>query len=138
MLCICRGLQLINVVRGGSLIQHLEGHAVRSQEPWLPAHEVVVEAGTHLARIMGPGPRAVNSRHHQAADRVGRNLRVSARSVDDSVIEGLEATDRSFVVAVQWHPEDQVRSDGWQRKLFEEFARVLSGGATGGAPGSAR
>jgi gamma-glutamyl-gamma-aminobutyrate hydrolase PuuD len=128
VLAICRGMQLFNVVHGGSLIQHLDNaavHRVRDNDPALPVHNIVVEPGSRLAAILGEGVHPVNSRHHQAVGRVGAGLRVSARSAPDGVIEALERADRKFALAVQWHPEDQARLEPSQQKLFEAFARVL-------------
>jgi putative glutamine amidotransferase len=70
--------------------------------------------------MIGGGQHDVNSRHHQAALRVGKGLAVSALSMDD-VIEGLERPDRAFVVGVQWHPEDRIRVSEMDRKIFEAF-----------------
>ena len=128
VLAICRGLQLFNVAHGGTLIQHLQNtavHAVRGDDASLPVHSVRVEAGTRLAEILGAGEHAVNSRHHQAVARLGKDLKISAKSLPDGVIEGLERDDRRFAVAVQWHPEDQVKRDLEQRKLFTAFAQAL-------------
>ncbi len=128
VLAICRGMQLFNVAHGGTLIQHLnntEFHRVRGSDPSIPAHEIVVEPGSRLAAILGQGPHRVNSRHHQAVERLGSGLTVTARSTPDGVIEGLERTDRRFAVAVQWHPEDQAPRDAAQRKLFEAFREAL-------------
>jgi len=128
VLAICRGMQLFNVWHGGTLIQDLENsavHVVRGDDPALPAHEILVEPGTHLATILGEGAHAVNSRHHQAVERVGAGLRVTARSTPDGVIEALERSGHRFALAVQWHPEDQVRLDATQKKLFEAFAVAL-------------
>ncbi|HTT66073.1 MAG TPA: gamma-glutamyl-gamma-aminobutyrate hydrolase family protein, partial [Bryobacteraceae bacterium] len=99
VLAICRGMQLFNVAHGGTLIQHLENsavHVVRGNDPSLPAHEIVIEPGTRLAAILGEGVHAVNSRHHQAVERVGAGLRVTATCTADGVIEGLERSDRRF------------------------------------------
>ncbi|MGC9952210.1 MAG: gamma-glutamyl-gamma-aminobutyrate hydrolase family protein [Bryobacteraceae bacterium] len=129
VLAICRGLQLFNVALGGTLIQHLANsavHVVRGDDPALAAHRILVEPGTRLAAILGEGVHAVNSRHHQAAGRVGAGLRVTARSTPDGVIEALERDDRRFALAVQWHPEDQVRRYAEQRKLFEAFAAAMA------------
>ncbi len=128
VLAICRGLQLFNVAHGGTLVQHLPNvdlHAVRDGDPAQPVHDVEILPGTRLAAILGCGIHVVNSRHHQAAARRGAGLRISARSVGDGVIEGLEREDRRFAVAVQWHPEDQARQDAEQRKLFEAFGQEL-------------
>jgi len=126
VLAICRGMQLFNVVHGGTLIQHLDNCAahvvVRDNDPALPAHGIVVEPESRLAEILGEGAHMVNSRHHQAVARVGAGLRVTARSSPDGVIEALERGDRRFALAVQWHPEDQARRDAEQRKLFQAFA----------------
>jgi gamma-glutamyl-gamma-aminobutyrate hydrolase PuuD len=125
VLAICRGLQLFNIAHsGGSLVQHIDGHAVRGGDPSLPAHTVRVEPGTILEQILGPGEHPVNSRHHQAAAAVGSGLRLSAFA-PDGTIEGLERPDRRFAVAVQWHPEDQVRAFPEQLRLFQAFAAAL-------------
>jgi len=131
VLAICRGMQLFNVAHGGTLIQHLDNfaaHVVRDNDPALPAHQILVEPGTRLAAILGEGPYAVNSRHHQAVDRVGAGLRVTARSIPDGIVEALERGDRLFALAVQWHPEDQARRDSTQSKLFEAFAEACGAG----------
>ena len=128
VLAICRGMQLFNVAHGGTLPQHLENsaaHVVRGDDPALPAHQILVEPETRLAAILGAGAQAVNSRHHQAVERVGAGLRVTARSTPDGVIEALERNDRRFALGVQWHPEDQARRDATQMKLFEAFAAAL-------------
>ena len=130
VLAICRGLQLFNVYHGGTLIQHLPGDPHRTKErpadPSEPLHEISVAPDTRLAGILGAGQHAVNSRHHQAVDRLGSYIQVSAKSVKDGIIEGLERPDKAFAVAVQWHPEDQVRSDETQLKLFRAFAGAVN------------
>jgi putative glutamine amidotransferase len=128
VLAICRGLQLFNVAHGGTLIQHLDNsavHVVRGNDPAAPAHEITVAADSRLASILGGGVHAVNSRHHQAVDRVGAGLTVAARSTPDGVIEALERADLPFAVAVQWHPEDQAPRDPSQQKLFAAFGAAL-------------
>lgn len=131
VLGICRGLQLFNVCHGGTLTQHLPGDPHRSlpqpKDPSKPVHDIQVAPDTKLAAILGQGQHAVNSRHHQAVDRAGKDLRISARSTD-GVVEGLERPDKKFAVAVQWHPEDQVRTDETQLKLFKAFAKAVNGG----------
>lgn len=128
ILAICRGLQILNVYHGGTLIQHLtptERHDVETEDKGVHAHEVAIEAGTHLARIAETDRLRVNSRHHQAVEKIGKGLLVSARAADDGTIEALERADRRFVIAVQWHPEDQVARDAEQLKLFRAFAEAL-------------
>jgi putative glutamine amidotransferase len=132
VLGICRGLQLLNVALDGSLIQHLPTTPVHQVRPkgaesgWHPAaHQIRVEPNTRLAEIIGAGEHEVNSRHHQAVDRLGRGLIVSARS-EDGVVEGIEKAGAAFAVAVQWHPEDRVYVSEADRKLFEAFAAALA------------
>jgi putative glutamine amidotransferase len=141
VLAICRGMQLFNVVHGGTLIQHLDNsarHRVRGGDPALPVHDIRIAPGSLLAAILGEGVHAVNSRHHQAVDRVGAGLAVTARSTPDGVIEALERPGKRFALAVQWHPEDQARRDPEQKKLFAAFAEALAGSAIAPAGGSAR
>ncbi len=126
VLAICRGLQLLNVFHGGSLVQDL-GTSAMHQQRCPVAHSVNVVAGTKLSGIIGAGKYDVNSRHHQAAGRVGAELIVSARSIEDEVIEGLERPDRTFVVGVQWHPEDRVLVSAADRRIFEAFRRAIWG-----------
>lgn len=127
VLAICRGLQMLNVVRGGGLIQHLETGINHRQsgvaDKSAPVHAVHIKPGSRLGSILQSVEYEVNSRHHQAADpaRRGAGLTVSAIA-PDGVIEGLELPDARFVVAVQWHPEDSLERD---LALFEEFAAVL-------------
>ena len=126
VLGICRGLQLMNVALGGSLVQHLEtplNHATKSRST--PVHRVNVEPDSLLYQVTGARELNVNSRHHQAADRVGTGFKVSARATDDGVIEALELPGRRFVLAVQWHPEDQVFSDERQLQLFRGLSEAL-------------
>ena len=117
LLGICRGAQAINVACGGTLHQHIPGHRQSDPGP-TTTHEVEIVAGTRLAGVLGPGALAVNSFHHQAVDRLGHGLRISARAADGTVeaIEGL-----GFALGVQWHAE--TLADG---RLFE----ALVGAAT--------
>ena len=128
ILAICRGMQLLNVHHGGSLIQHLGSsrHDTGFEDKGAVAHKVSIEPSSHLAQIVGTTQLGVNSRHHQAVDRIGEGLRVSARdSEDPNIVEGLEQPNRRFLVAVQWHPEDQAPGTAEQRRIFESFAHAL-------------
>ncbi len=128
ILGICRGLQILNVYHGGTLIQHLaraEPHHVDTQDKSAPAHEVAIEPGSKLAQIAGTTRWRVNSRHHQVASKIGEQLRVTARAVGDGIVEAIERDDKPFVLAVQWHPEDQFSRDAEQLKLFRAFADAL-------------
>jgi putative glutamine amidotransferase len=128
VLAICRGLQILNVFHGGTLVQHLspsEPHDPELEDTTAAVHEVDIEPESRLAAIAETSRWRVNSRHHQAAGRIGEHLRVAARATEDGIIEALERADKRFVVAVQWHPEDQVRADAAQLKLFRAFAEAL-------------
>jgi len=107
VLAICRGLQLVNVVYGGTLRQHVElddgvGHPQWDVDGHRATHSVHVVEGTLTAELFA-GEVGVNSLHHQVVDEVGEGLLVSAKA-PDGVVEGLETPDRRLV-AVQWHPE---------------------------------
>ncbi|MBV6521167.1 MAG: putative glutamine amidotransferase [Gemmatimonadaceae bacterium] len=128
-LAICRGIQVLNVALGGTLIQDIpsqvggaqthDGTAARTDR----VHRVSIFPGTRLAGALESHDIAVNSVHHQALDRVAADLRVSARA-DDGVIEGVESCDpRWFALGVQWHPEELTRdAEAWDRRLFSAFA----------------
>ena len=126
ILAICRGLQILNVYHGGTLIQHLASrrHDPETDDPSIAAHQISIGADSALARIAQTQSWHVNSRHHQAVDKIGAGLRLSAMDTEDGAIEALERPDRTFVIAVQWHPEDQVPKDPEQRKLFQSFAEA--------------
>ena len=128
MLAICRGLQILNVYHGGTLVQHLPSHPrhdIAAEKRGAAAHSVVIEPQSLLAEIAGTATWPVNSRHHQAADRIGEGLSVVARDPEDGVIEALERKDKRFVLAVQWHPEDQVHEFPEQLGLFRRFAQAI-------------
>lgn len=133
LLGICRGMQVLNVAAGGSLVQDIPTevggdvpHSVALPKDAV-AHEVSVAAGTRLSEVLAVDgqPRStceVNSRHHQAVRDVPAALTVSA-TAPDGVIEALERPGARFCVAVQWHPENFWRS-GEFRPLFEAFVRA--------------
>jgi putative glutamine amidotransferase len=101
LLGICRGAQALNVACGGTLHQHLPGH--RQSDPGCTtSHEVEVLPRTRLAGLIGAGAYAVNSFHHQAVDRLGDGLLVSARA-SDGTVEAIEGP--GFALGVQWHAE---------------------------------
>lgn len=110
VLGICGGQQLLNVVLGGTLIQHIPDEvkgALAHEQPnprTEPGHGVTVVEGTLLHRITGRTELAVNSAHHQAAREVGEGVVVNALA-PDGVIEGIEDPRRHFCLGVQWHPE---------------------------------
>src|SRR5579871_6867421 len=100
ILAICRGMQMLNVQHGGSLVQHLDTvdrHRQRPKDKSVNAHCIKIAPGSKLARIAGGElTREVNSRHHQSIARLGKGLVVSARDPKDHVIEAIERPDRRF------------------------------------------
>lgn len=126
---ICRGLQMLNVALGGTLIQHLpntEEHQRRTPDPAERVHDIVVTPGALLSKAIGAGEHPVNSRHHQAIGRLAPTLRVTATAPHDGIVEAAELPGMRFVVGVQWHPEDRIRCEA-DRRLFESFARAVAG-----------
>lgn len=130
VLGICRGLQVLNVAMGGTLIQDIPTDIERAvthengEDRLAIAHEVVIEPDSRLAALLSTTRIGVNSFHHQAAKRIGEGLVCSATSPDDGVVEGLEMRDRDFVVAVQWHPENFWRTSNTFDGLFEGFVEA--------------
>jgi putative glutamine amidotransferase len=130
LLAICRGLQVLNVARGGTLIQDIPTEVASSvdhdiREPRAAiAHEIWMTSGTLLEQLMRSRIEEgdvfdVNSRHHQAPRTVGTGLVVSA-TAPDGIIEALEDPGQRFCLGVQWHPENFYRT-GEFRSLFEGF-----------------
>ena len=123
---ICRGLQVINIALGGTLIQDLpshtgvHGHDIVGEGVYEPHLEAMVEEGTRIAAIIGPGHHCINSIHHQAVDELGEGLSISAVAVDGT-IEGIEHQDADWpMIAVQWHPEFLgMRDNGDAHDLFK-------------------
>jgi gamma-glutamyl-gamma-aminobutyrate hydrolase PuuD len=120
VLAICRGSQVLNVARGGDLVQHLPevvGDEKHKHTPGTFAdHDVTLADGTRLGSLLGD--RApVKSHHHQGIGRIGEGLRVAAHA-EDGTVEAVEDPDRRFAVGVLWHPEA-----GDDARLFEELVR---------------
>ena len=129
---ICLGVQVMNVAAGGTLIQDIASaidteidHA--SEPSDRHRHEVLVEANTHLATILGARELDVNSSHHQAIGKVAHGFRVTAHA-PDGVVEGLEDPAHPFYLGVQWHPEDMSseESAGMLFGAFVDAARKYS------------
>ncbi|HWL52071.1 MAG TPA: gamma-glutamyl-gamma-aminobutyrate hydrolase family protein [Chthoniobacteraceae bacterium] len=125
LLGICRGLQVLQVAVGGTLVQDLASlwpGAIRHGNKGPrgnPVHEITLQPGTLLAKLTGvEGTLAVNSIHHQAVEQVGAGYRVAAQA-GDGVIEAVEAEDGRPVLAVQWHPEEL--EDAAAARLFAGF-----------------
>jgi len=129
VLGICRGVQVINIAHGGTLHQHLPSVADTWQHEQrdyrgLPSHGVELEAGSYLAQGFGATSIKTNSYHHQAADRIGAGLKVTARC-GDGVVEALEAESGSWVLGVQWHPEMTFKYLPEHRVPFDLLLRAL-------------
>lgn len=132
VLGICRGVQVMNVACGGSLIQDIPSHVPGTAEHSLDvpphtaaslAHEIRIEPGTRLAHVLGEAKaREVNSRHHQAVKAVAPGFRVSAVA-PDGVVEAIEDPAARFCLGVQWHPENFWRT-GEFRSLFLAFVQA--------------
>src|SRR5215813_5916954 len=125
LLAICRGIQVLNVALGGTLYQDIPSepgssidHSQKAPRHQPTHHVKVMGEGTRLGAVVGSTELEVNSFHHQAIKRLGAGLREVAWA-EDGIIEGVEMTDaRSFVLGVQWHPEDLVDHDAAARALF--------------------
>lgn len=139
LLGICRGLQVINIALGGTLLQDIPTdrpsevvHEAPRTAKTRRDHSVSVESGTRLRSIAGAESIAVNSRHHQAIDEPAPDLAVTAVS-PDGLIEAVEGRDGRWLVAVQWHPEN-LAGDGPSERLFAEFVRAARARSERGTP----
>lgn len=128
VLGICRGMQLLNVVMGGSLVQDLpsEGRAHWQPGQWSDVfHRIAVAPGSKLAAIIGAPSTDVNSFHHQAIRALGRGLRAVAWA-EDGVIEAIEGTARPWLLGLQWHPENLQGRDHLGRSVFTAFVQACA------------
>ena len=131
LLGICYGLQILNVHRAGSLVQHIESPVNHEAGRAFPiAHTVDVDAYSKFSEIVKPSGVEmtgvpVNSSHHQSVDRVGEGLRIVARCPNDGIVEAVEGTSPDhFVLAVQWHPERSVDDDAVSRAIFSALIKA--------------
>ncbi len=126
---ICNGLQLINVIFGGSLIQHIPdsyNSNINHEQPPpknIPTHSVDIIQDTLLAELSLEPTIMVNSTHHQAIDKIGNGLTVAAIA-PDGIIEAVEAKEYKFLVGVQWHSE--YLNSELDKKLFKKFINMSS------------
>ena len=128
---ICNGMQLINVLHGGKVIQHIpdeekymdheQSHFEEFNDYHCGYHEVTIERNSKLFSIVGAEKVKTNSSHHQAVKQVGDGIRIVARA-SDGVIEAIEKTNHNFCLGVQWHPEFAV-SDA-DKKIFSAFVEA--------------
>ncbi|MBI3990047.1 MAG: gamma-glutamyl-gamma-aminobutyrate hydrolase family protein [candidate division NC10 bacterium] len=129
---ICRGIQLLNVVLGGSLYQDLSYrpgtlpyHHSSREKRYTLIHKVNLQPESHLAKVFGRSAFDVTSTHHQLLKDVAPPLKAVAFS-DDGVVEGVEAENYPFLLAVQWHPERMIRKHPEQLALFQALIQAAS------------
>ena len=131
ILAICRGMQLLNVALGGSLLQDVPSEAPseishrQSEGKYAPSHTVKVLEGTPLRALLGKERMTANSFHHQAINRIGRGLSVMAEA-DDGIIEGVYLEGEQYLRAYQWHPERLFKSNSDNLLIFKNFISVAS------------
>ena len=124
---ICRGVQLLNVAFGGTLVQHLpdgNGLLEHRNEAKQAMHDVEVAAGSRLAAALGQGTARCLSHHHQGLGRLGDGFRPVARA-PDGLVEGIER-DQGWTVGVLWHPESTAATDPVQQRLLRGFVEAAS------------
>lgn len=110
VLGICRGMEMLNVIQGGTLNQHLSGLALHRHTPGVfTDHRVELAPGSLAARVVGAERTEVKSAHHQGLDELGEGV-VASGHADDGLVEAIELPDRSFAVGVLWHPEEDEQS----------------------------
>lgn len=122
ILAICRGMQVLNVAFGGTLIQHIEGH-FQKEEKDVPSHKIFIRENTLLHKIVKRKDIQVNSFHHQAIKEIAPIFIVSAVS-EDGIIEAVEHVKHPFIVGVQFHPEYMHEIEPFN-SLFNAFIEVL-------------
>jgi putative glutamine amidotransferase len=131
VLAVCRGLQILNVVCGGTLYQDVKSQVPAAMKhdyfptPSNPsrkylAHDVTIKPSTRLGSILGSAVVPVNSMHHQAIKELGKGLLPNAFA-PDGIIEGVEGTNGQYLIAVQWHPEELTETQPEMKRLFSTF-----------------
>ncbi len=127
VLGICFGMQSLNVARGGSLVQDIEAqvaNAIKHEQGQVydrPSHSISLAPDSLLAQLAGSASARVNSSHHQAVERVGRDLRVIARAADGVIEAVVDPRADRFVLGVQWHPEIGWQCDRLSQAIFRQF-----------------
>jgi putative glutamine amidotransferase len=131
---ICRGIQVVNVALGGSLIQDIpsqRGQSIEHRGSAIGAardqvlHEVCIDPGTRIAGVFGQGNVGVNSFHHQAIKVLGDGLIITSRA-PDGIIESVEAPGKRYYLGVQWHPEEMTEGRDDMLSLFQSFVDASS------------
>lgn len=118
MLALCRGMQVLNIVLGGTLVQD-----IGNDEHWHHFTVNDLEPGSRIAKAMGTDhPERCHCVHHQALDRVGDGLRIVGRHAS-GIVHAVELDGAQWIVGTQWHPEDSAHEDPQQQALFDELIR---------------
>jgi putative glutamine amidotransferase len=127
ILGICRGMQLINVYFGGTLYQDIPKLKLKypHKSTIFPLTRVKIEKRSKLFKILNRSTIYVNSIHHQAVDKLGKNLRVNAYD-RNRIVEGIESVDNRYLIGVQWHPEYIFYKEE-SRKIFDSFIKAVRG-----------
>lgn len=131
VLAVCRGIQILNVARGGTLYQDVTAQVPAAlKHDYFPtpeqpsrkylAHDITVKSGSRLAHILGENVVPVNSMHHQAIKELAPTLLPTAYA-PDGIVEGVEAAGDPYIVGVQWHPEELTESHPGMQRLFTSF-----------------
>lgn len=129
VLGICGGAQAINVALGGSLYQDIAtqiqdaAEHQQSSKKETGGHQIQIQPGTQLQKIVKQQTLEVNTTHHQAVNRLGKGLVVNAIA-EDGLIEGIESSRHSFILGLQWHPEVLAAKNLYQRRIFSFFIDV--------------
>jgi putative glutamine amidotransferase len=127
-LCICRGMQVLNVAFGGSLVEHVpdetSGDVTHLGEDDYALHPIELERTSELARIFGTTSLNVASWHHQAVRDVAKGFRAVAVAADGT-IEAIETPEHPALIAVQWHPEHTAEEDALQQRLFDALVASI-------------
>jgi putative glutamine amidotransferase len=129
ILAVCRGIQVLNVSRGGTLYQDIPAQVqdsinhLQNLDKTIKTHTIRIEGKTILHRIFRKTEIWVNGKHHQAIKDLAPDFVISARA-RDGIIEAIENPSKRFVLGVQWHPEGTWEKDPYSRKLFRAFVRA--------------
>lgn len=131
VLCVCRGMQVLNVALGGTMYEHIpdvrEVDTHRNEVGYWQIHEVTVDADSKMADAMDSQTVNTYSGHHQAVKDIANGLRVVAKSPDE-IVEGLESSSHPWMIGVQWHPEKSAREDATQQALFDKLVEIARDG----------
>lgn len=127
MLCICRGMQVLNVALGGTLYEHIpdivDTDIHRNAAGFWANQPLKADPGSKLAEVMNETDVTTTSGHHQAVKKIGDGLKVTAKAAD-GIIEALEVSDHPWALAVQWHPEKTAHLDPTQQALFDQLVEA--------------